>query len=311
MLNISKQFISYNRSSRSTSPIYIVIHDTGDAGATAQNEHDYFAGGDRSASADLFVDSDNIIQIIDTDNYYSWHCGDGGGAYGITNANSLGIEMCLGSDGNPTDDTVSNTVELVQYLMDKYSIGIDNVVRHYDASRKNCPGSFMSNSWARWYDFKEQVENGATTSGGTWQFQDSKWWYKHSDGSYTKDGWEKINSYWYLFDSDGYMVYEWKKSGGNWYYLSDSNNDGAMKTGWIFDKNYSKWYYCDSNGVMKTAWQKIDSNWYYFDASGAMQTGWISYNGKDYCCYSNGAMICNTTAYGYSFASDGVATKLG
>lgn len=310
MLNILKQFISYNRSSRSTSPIYIVIHDTGDAGTTAQNEHDYFAGGDRSASADFFVDSDDIIQIIDTDNYYSWHCGDGSGAYGITNSNSLGIEMCLDSDGNATDDTVSNTVKLVQYLMDKYSIGIDNVVRHYDASRKNCPGSFMSNSWARWYDFKEQAENGVTTSSGTWQLQDSKWWYKHSDGSYTKDGWEKINSYWYLFDSDGYMIYDWKKSGGNWYYLSDSNNDGAMKTGWIFDKNYSKWYYCDSNGVMKTGWQKIDSNWYYFDASGAMQTGWISDNGKDYCCYSNGAMICNTTAYGYKFDISGGATKL-
>ena len=61
MLTISKQFISYNRSSRGGSPIYIVIHDTGDAGATAQNEHDYFAGRDRQSSADYFVDSDNII----------------------------------------------------------------------------------------------------------------------------------------------------------------------------------------------------------------------------------------------------------
>ena len=310
MLNISKQFISYNRSSRSTNPIYIVIHDTGDSGATAKNEHDYFAGGDRSASADFFVDSDNIIQIINTDNYYSWHCGDGRGAYGITNANSLGIEMCLGSDGNPTDDTVSNTVELVQYLMNKYSIRIDNVVRHYDASRKSCPGSFMINSWARWYDFKEKVENGATTSSGTWQLQDSKWWYKHSDGSYTKDGWEKINGYWYLFDSYGYMLYYWKKSGGNWYYLSDSNNDGAMKTGWIFDKNYSKWYYCDSNGAMKTGWQKIDSKWYYLDSSGAMQTGWINDGVNDFCLYSDGSMMCNTTAYGYKFDGSGIATKL-
>ena len=73
-LTISKQFISYNRSSRSESPIYIVIHDTGDPGATAQNEHDYFTGGYRQSSADYFVDSENIIQIIDTDNYYSWHC---------------------------------------------------------------------------------------------------------------------------------------------------------------------------------------------------------------------------------------------
>ena len=55
MLYIQKQFISYNRSSRSTKPIYIVIHDTGDAGATAQNEHDYFNSGNRGASADFFI----------------------------------------------------------------------------------------------------------------------------------------------------------------------------------------------------------------------------------------------------------------
>lgn len=75
MLEIQQQIISYNKSARSSVPIYIVVHDTGDAGATAQNEHDYFAGGDRQASADFFVDDNNIIQIIDTDNNYSWHCG--------------------------------------------------------------------------------------------------------------------------------------------------------------------------------------------------------------------------------------------
>lgn len=107
--------------------------------------------------------------------------------------------MCLCSDGNPTDKTVSNTVELVQFLIDKYNIGINNVVRHYDASHKSCPGSFMANSWARWYDFKERVSS--TTVSGIWKMQDSKWWYKHSDSSYTKDGWEKIEGCWYLFDS--------------------------------------------------------------------------------------------------------------
>ena len=61
---------------------------------------------------------------------------------------------------------------------------------------------------------------------------------------------------------------------------------------------------------MKTGWAEIDSKWYYFDATGAMKTGWISDNSKDYCMYSSGTMICNTSAYGYRFASDGVATKL-
>lgn len=308
MLEISKQFINYNRSSRSSKPIYIVIHSTGNTGDTAQNNHDYFASCDRSASADFFVDDNNIIQIIDTDKYYSWHSGDGKGAYGITNANSLGIEMCGTDNGNISDTTNKNTLDLVKYLMELYDIDSDHVVRHYDASHKSCPYQFMSNSWARWYDFKDQLSNCSVS--GQWELQDGKWWYKHSDGSYTKDGWEKIDGSWYLFDSEGYMLYDWKKSGGNWYYLSDSNNDGTMKTGWIFDKNYSKWYYCDENGVMKTGWVKVNGKWYYLDASGAMQTGWIKDNGKDYCLYSSGAMICDCEMYGYRFDGNGVATKL-
>lgn len=78
MEEIKKKFISYNRTPRSSMVVYIVIHDTGDPGASAQNEHDYFAGGNRNACADFFVDSESIIQIIDTDNFYSWHCGDEG-----------------------------------------------------------------------------------------------------------------------------------------------------------------------------------------------------------------------------------------
>ena len=145
MLDIQKQFINYNKSSRSANPIYIVVHDTGSPNSTAQNNHDYFAGGDRSASADYFVDSNNIIQIIDTDNFYSWQVGDGGGKYGISNKNSVGIEMCIGSDSMPTDATINNTIDLVRYLMSKYGISIDNVVRHYDASHKICPNCFSTN----------------------------------------------------------------------------------------------------------------------------------------------------------------------
>ena len=157
--------------------------------------------------------------------------------------------------------------------------------------------------------FTEGVLLDDSTIAGTWQLQDSKWWYKHEDGSYTKNGWEKIGDSWYLFDSEGYMTYDWKKDGNSWYYLGNSN-DGSMKSGWLLQG--SKWYYLGetNDGAMKTGWQKIDDKWYYFDSTGAMQTGWIKDNGKDYCLYSSGAMICNTSAYGYRFDGSGVATKL-
>lgn len=144
---------------------------------------------------------------------------------------------------------------------------------------------------------------------GGWILQNSKWWYKHNDGSYTKNGWEKINGKWYLFDSQGWMLYDWKNPNGNWYYLGRSD-DGAMKSGWVLQNN--KWYYLgDSNdGAMKIGWQKIDNKWYYFNSSGQMQTGWISYKGKDYCMYSDGSMISNCDLYGYHFDENGVATKI-
>ena len=250
MLAIQKQFINYNKSIRSSKPIYIVIHDTGDPGATAQNEHDYFAGGDRQASADYFVDSNNINQIIDTDNYYSWHCGDGHGAYGITNANSFGIEMCVDKNGQPTEDTLSNTLDLVKCLMNKYNIGIDNVVRHYDASRKGCPNSFMANNWSKWYDFKDRLQRAVT---GAWLFgwnqNSTGWWYcTDTINKYCfKDIWKFIDSEWYSFDADGYARCNvWLQDGGKWYYLKNS---------------------CK---MAKSQWLWIDGECYCFSSSGAM-----------------------------------------
>ena len=156
--------------------------------------------------------------------------------------------------------------------------------------------------------FTEGVLLDGSTIAGTWQLQDSKWWYKHEDGSYTKNGWEKISSSWYLFDSEGYMAYDWKKDGNSWYYLGNSNS-GAMQTGWLLQG--SKWYYLDkTTGAMKTGWAEIDGKWYYFDSTGTMKTGWILDDNKDYCMYSSGEMICNTSAYGYRFDSNGVATKI-
>ena len=312
MKEIQQQFIDYNRSARSMKPSYIVVHDTGDAGATDQNEHDYFAGGDRQASADFFVDKDSITQIIDTDNYYSWHCGDGGGKYGISNRNSLGIEMCLESDGTVSDATIQNTLDLIKFLMSKYDIHIDRVARHYDASRKCCPNSFSSNNWAKWYWFKGQIDSGS--SSGEWKLstRTNKWWYDLGDGDYVQDSWKKIDGKWYLFDIDGWMITGWKLDENKWYYLNpvSDGSQGEMKTGWIFDKNYGKWYYCNSDGDMLTGWQNLNDAWYYLNSDGSMATGWIKNKGKDYMLYSNGEMVCNCDYVGYHFDADGVATKL-
>ncbi len=37
-------------------------------------------------------------------------------------------------------------IQLTKYLMDKYNIGVDKVVRHYDAIRKICPNIFSKDN---------------------------------------------------------------------------------------------------------------------------------------------------------------------
>lgn len=151
--------IKYNKSEASGRTIeYIVIHDTGNfsTGANAEMHYRYFNTGDRSASADFFVDSTQILQVNDYNKYFSYHCGDGRGAYGITNRNSIGIEMCVNKDGNYAT-TVDNTKELVKKLLKDLGLSVDKVVRHYDASRKKCPASMSANNWFNWNVFKSEL----------------------------------------------------------------------------------------------------------------------------------------------------------
>jgi len=154
-MNIIKKQIAYNRSTRTQGVKYIVIHDTGNTGrgANADTHFSYWNSGDKQSSADFLVDDSKTLQINDYTKYYSWHCGDGSGKHGVSNGNSIGIEICINSDGNYTK-AYQNTVELVRHLMTTLNIGIDNVVRHYDASRKNCPATMSGNGWAKWYEFK-------------------------------------------------------------------------------------------------------------------------------------------------------------
>ena len=79
----------------------------------------------------------------------------------------------------------------------------------------------------------------------TWVQSGSSWWYKHADGSYTTNGWEKINGTWYYFDQAGWMATGWVKDNGTWYYLKDN---GAMATGWY--KVADKWYYSYASGAL-------------------------------------------------------------
>lgn len=143
---------------------YIVMHYTANDGDTDEGNAHYFQGAGRRASAHYFVDEDSVTQSV-RDNDAAWHCG---GALesshhplrGICmNRNSLGVEMCsdiVGGKYTITPQTVDRAVELVKYLMAKYGIDVDHVVRHYDVTGKLCPETWVRDE-SLWRKFKARL----------------------------------------------------------------------------------------------------------------------------------------------------------
>ena len=150
-INSSRAQTKYNVSRANGRAVkHIVVHYTGTS-ASAENNITYFSGGNRNASADYFINKDGSIWQFNADprNYYSWHCGDGGGKYGITNSQSIGIEVV--SAGEEFTQAQKNALrDLVTALMSDYHVPASNVVRHYDASRKSCPAPYAGDNNAKW-----------------------------------------------------------------------------------------------------------------------------------------------------------------
>ena len=153
-----------------TAPVkYIVIHYTAGNGDTAKNNADYYASAKIEASAHYFVDEGNIIyqSVKDTDT--AWSVG-GTRVYKhkeCRNANSINIELCSqnrNGSGKPASDggwyfkpeTVNNALELTRFLMSKYNIPPENVIRHFDVWGKICPAPFV-NSPGEWESFKRKL----------------------------------------------------------------------------------------------------------------------------------------------------------
>lgn len=139
---------------------YIVVHYTANDGDTAEGNGKYFSEADRNASAHYFVDEMKIVQSV-LDQNTAWHCGAKIYKHNkCRNENSIGVEMCSEKDKNGqyyiNQKTQNNAIELVKWLMKKYGIPIENVLRHYDVTGKLCPEPFVKNQ-KLWLDFKQKL----------------------------------------------------------------------------------------------------------------------------------------------------------
>lgn len=146
---------------RTRSIKYIVVHYTANDGDTAKGNCNYFSKGGRNASAHYFVDENGVYQSVEDYNT-AWSVGAKNYIHrACRNNNSISVEMCSRKDTNEKyyikDKTISNTIELVKELMIKHNIPIENVLRHYDVTGKNCPEPFVRKC-EQWMTFKKRLE---------------------------------------------------------------------------------------------------------------------------------------------------------
>ena len=251
----------------------IHAHSTGNKNSTAQNEADYHMR--RPVESGFFshvVGNGRVMQVGPVNN----------GAYDVGggwNYETYAAVELIESHSTKEEfmEDYRLYIELLRNLADEAGLpktldsdALEGIKSH-EYCTNNQPNNYSDHvdpypylaSWGiSRSQFKHDIENGLAVEKG-WKENSTGWRYVHSDGSYPKEKFEKIDGTWYYFDGSGYMIKDkWKKhSDGKWYYLDPS---GAMATGW--KKIGGKWYYFDSEGAMKTGWVKYKDVWYYLDA---------------------------------------------
>ena len=217
MKKINRLISGYNHNPGSISRIkYIVIHYVGALGGAKENCQ-YYAGGNRNASAHYFVGFDGEIWQSVEDANIAWHCGASSYKHGeCRNANSIGIELCVRKRNTASmgatdkdwyfeDATVEAAAELTRYLMDKYNVPASHVIRHYDVTGKICPNPYVYNTTAHtWDEFKQKI-SGAAAPTTKKLYRVRKSW---------KDATSQLGAFEELENAknackEGYTVYDW------------------------------------------------------------------------------------------------------
>ncbi|MFA9379027.1 MAG: N-acetylmuramoyl-L-alanine amidase family protein [Lachnotalea sp.] len=166
---ITQDFLEINEYSRPGKKLVavnaIVIHYTGNPGTTAVQHRHYYSElattHEASVSSNYVVGIEGeVIQCIPTDEV----------AYASNDRNSdtLSIEVChKDKSGKFTDASYESTVKLTAYLCEKFNLGEDGIIRHYDVTGKICPKYFVDHEHA-WLQFKKDVIQSMETE--SWKF---------------------------------------------------------------------------------------------------------------------------------------------
>lgn len=141
----------------------IFIHYTANPGTDAAQNRSYFANlaqtGETSASAHFVIGYEGeIVQCVPL-----WEI-----AYAVKGRNfdSISIECCyLEESGKFTQATYDSLLALTAWLLGKYELDTDAVVRHYDEGGKNCPKYYVEqeDAWKQLVrDIGQYIEDNGT-----------------------------------------------------------------------------------------------------------------------------------------------------
>lgn len=161
-MNIEKMLLTindYSRSGEKQNKIEkIIIHWVGNANSTALANRNYFDNLKDThktyASSHYIVGLDGeIIQCLPED-----EVGFHSGSYSM-NRKSIGIETCHPDwEGKFNQATYNSLVELCTDICKRHNLTIDNIIRHYDVTGKECPRYYVRNE-QEWIKFKNDVAN--------------------------------------------------------------------------------------------------------------------------------------------------------
>ena len=134
----------------------IVIHYVGNPGTTAKQNRSYFA---YLADTHETYASSNFVVGMEGEIILCVPIGEVAYCSSFRNADTLSIEVCHpDSTGKFTQASYDSLVKLVRWLMDFYDLGVDDVIRHYDVTGKECPQYYVKHEDA-WEDFKADLES--------------------------------------------------------------------------------------------------------------------------------------------------------
>lgn len=162
----------YSKPNKCRNIEYIVIHYTGNT-ASSENQCKYYSHCSRVVSVH-YVCSEHIAWEVLDPNMIAFHVT---GKRACRNETAIGVDLetckvdqstCSASDLDwyHTQGTLQNAAELVAYLMVKYNVSLDHVLRHYDVTKKQCPASMVGKKIRfngltgddEWHRFKDMIQ---------------------------------------------------------------------------------------------------------------------------------------------------------